>query len=83
MCPDGLLKSLLVKTSDILPKTVFVRNSEMILVSAMGLCRVSMIVPINEQGMVMEGERTQIASEECFISISHSFNGSALGETSS
>jgi hypothetical protein len=29
----------------------------MILVSTMGLCRTSMFVPFNEQGMVMEGER--------------------------
>ena len=55
----------------------------MILVSTVGLCRVSMIVPLNEQGMAMEGERPQIASEERFTSVSHSFDGLALEETSS
>jgi hypothetical protein len=29
----------------------------MILVPTMGLCRASMFVPLNEQGMVVEGER--------------------------
>ena len=83
MCPNGLLKSLLVETSGILPKRVFAVNSDMILVSTVGLCRVSMTVPLNEQGMVMEGERTRIVLEEHFTFISHSFDGSALGETSS
>jgi hypothetical protein len=41
-----------------------------------------MIVPLNEQGMVMEGERIQIASEEHFTSINHSFDGSTLRKTS-
>ena len=49
----------------------------------MGLCRASMIVPLNEQGMAVEGERIQIASEERFTSINHSFDGSTLGGTSS
>ena len=42
-----------------------------------------MIVPLYEQGMVVEGERIQIASEERFTSINHSFDGSTLGEASS
>ena len=42
-----------------------------------------MVVPINEQGMVVEGERIRIALEERFTSISHSFNGSTLGGASS
>jgi hypothetical protein len=41
----------------------------------MGLCRASMFVPLNEQGMVMECERIRIASEERFTSIIHSFDG--------
>jgi hypothetical protein len=41
-----------------------------------------MVVPLNEQVMAVEGERIQIASKEHFTSISHSFGGSALGETS-
>jgi len=40
-----------------LPKKFFARNSDMILVPIMGLCRASMFVPLNEQGMVVEGER--------------------------
>ena len=41
-----------------------------------------MFVPLNEQGMVVEGETIWIASEERFTSINHSFDGSTLGETS-
>ena len=55
--PKGLLKSLLVGTSGMLPKRFFARNSDMILVPTVGLCRASMFVSLNEQGMVMEGER--------------------------
>jgi hypothetical protein len=36
--PKGLLKSLLVGTSNILPKRVFTRNFDMILVLSVGLC---------------------------------------------
>jgi hypothetical protein len=51
------LKSLLVRTSGMLPKRFFTRNSNMILVPTMGLCKASMFVPLNEQGMVVDGER--------------------------
>ena len=54
--PDELLKSLLVGISGMLPKSFFARNSDMILVPTVGLCRASMFVPLNEQGMVVEGE---------------------------
>ena len=54
----------------------------MILVWTVGLYRASMFVPLNAQGMVMEGERIQIASEEHFTSNNHYFDGSILGETS-
>ena len=80
--PKGLLKSLLVGTSGMLPKSFFARNSDMILVSIVGLCRAYMFVPFNEQGMAVEGEGIWIASEERFTFINHSFDGSALGETS-
>ena len=53
MSPDGLLKSLLVT-----------RNSDMMLLLTVGLYRASMFVPLNEQGMVVEGERIRIALEE-------------------
>ena len=52
------------------------------LVPTVGLCRASMTVPLNEQGMVMEGERIQIALEERFTYINLSFDGYVLGETS-
>jgi hypothetical protein len=42
----------------------------------------SMFVSLNEQGMVVEGERIRIASEERFTFNNHSFDGSILGETS-
>ena len=80
MSPEGLLKSLLVRISVMLSKRFFAKNSNMMLVLTVGLCRASMFVPLNEQCMVMEGERIRIVSEECFTSISHSFDGSALGK---
>ena len=83
MSPDGLLKMFLVGTSGMLPKRCFARNSDMMLVLIVGLYRAFMIVPLNEQGMVVEGEKIRIASEECFTSINHSLDGSTLGETSS
>ena len=82
MSPEGLLKSLLVGTGGILAKRFFARNSNIMLVPTVGLYKASTIVPLNEQGMVMEGERIRIASEECFTSNNHSFDGSILGETS-
>ena len=54
---DGLLKSLLVGTSGMLPKRFFARNSDIMLVPTVGLCWASMFVPLNEQGMAVEGER--------------------------
>ena len=72
MSPDELLKSLFVGTSGMLPKRFFAKNSDMILVLTMGLCRASTSVPLNELGMVVEGERIQIASEDHFTSINHS-----------
>jgi len=57
LIPEGLLKSLLVETSGILDKRVSARNSDMILVLAVGLCRASTTVPFNEQGKVVEGKR--------------------------
>ena len=80
--PKGLLKSLFVETSGMLLKRFFARNSNMILVLTLGLCRASMFVPLNEQGMVVEGERIWIALKEHFTSNNHSFDGSILGETS-
>jgi hypothetical protein len=62
-----------------LPKRFFTRNSDMILVLTMGLCKASMFVPLNEQDIIVEGERIQIALEECFTSNNHSFDGSILG----
>ena len=80
--PKRLLKSLLLETSGMLPIRVTTRNSDMILVSTVGLCRASTTIPLNEQGMVVEGERICIASEERFTSINHYFGGILL-ETSS
>jgi hypothetical protein len=64
-----------------LPKRFFASNSNMILVPTVGLYKASTTVPLNEQGMAVEGERIGIASEERFTSINHSFNSFALGET--
>ena len=76
MSLEELLKSLLVGISGMLPKRFFARNSDMMLVPTVGLCRASMFLPLNEQGMVMEGERIRIALEERFTSNNHSFDGS-------
>jgi hypothetical protein len=54
----------------------------MILVPNVGLCKASKFVPLNEQGMVVKGERIWIVLEERFTFIIHSFDGSTLGETS-
>jgi hypothetical protein len=51
----------------------------MILASTVGLWRASTTVPLNEQGMVVEGERIQIALEKHFTSINHCFDGFTLG----
>ena len=52
------------------------------LVLTVGLYRASMTVPVNEQGMAVEGERIRIALEERLTFINHCFDGSTLGETS-
>ena len=57
MSLDELLNSLFIRTSAMLPKRFFARNSDMILVLTVGLCWASMFVPLNEQGMAVEGER--------------------------
>ena len=57
MSPKGLLKSLLVGISDMLPKRFFARNSDIMLFPTVGFYRDSTTIPLNEQGMVMEGER--------------------------
>ena len=80
MSPMGLLKSLLVGTSGMSLKRLFASISDMILIPIVRLCRASMFVPLNEQGMVVEGERIRIASEERFTSNNHSFDGSILGK---
>ena len=49
--PDGLLKSLLVASSGLVPKIFFARNFDMMLVPIVGLCRASMVIPLNEQGI--------------------------------
>ena len=66
-----------------LPKRFFTRNSDMILVPTMGLYMVSMLVLLNEQGMVVEGERIRIDLEERFTSNNHYIDGSILRETCS
>ena len=64
-------------------KSVSARNSDMILVSTVGLCKASTTVPLNEQSVVVEGERIRIASEERFTSINHCFDDSTLGDATS
>ena len=67
--PDGLLKSLLVGTSGMLPKRFFARNSHMILVPTMGLCRASMFVPLNEQDMDVKGNESKLLQKNVSLPI--------------
>jgi hypothetical protein len=47
--PNGLLKSLLVGTSGMLPKRFFTRNSDMILVPTVGLLGLLFLFPLTNK----------------------------------
>ena len=67
MSPGGLVKSLPIGSSNMLLKRVSAWVYNMILTSIMELWRSSMIVSLNEHGLILEGERIWIASEDISI----------------
>jgi hypothetical protein len=65
MCPDGqLLRSLLDGLSGTLGKRVYTKCHGMILTFMMGSRWASMVFLLIEQGMIVDGELIQIASEK-------------------
>ena len=81
MCPKGqLLRSLSDGHSVILPKSVYAKCHGKTLTSMMGLMWASTVVPLIEQGVIVEGELIQIASEKRFFPSDHSsFMASSTG----
>src|SRR6185295_19905098 len=67
MCPEGqLFKSVSDGLSVTLPRRVHAKCHGKTLTSMMGLMWASTVVPLIEQGVIMEGELIQIASEKRF-----------------
>ena len=67
MCPKGqLFKSVSDGLSVTLPKSVYAKCHGKRLTSMMGLMWASMVVPLIDQGVIVEGELIQIASEKHF-----------------
>ena len=81
MCPKGqLFKSMSDGLSVTLPRRVYAKCHGKTLTSMMGLMWASMVVPLIEQGVIVEGELIQIASEKCFSpSDQSSFMASSRG----
>ena len=73
MCSEGqLFKSVSDGLSVILPRRVYAKCHGKTLTSMMGLMWASMVVPLIEQGVIMEGELIQISSEKHFSPLDHS-----------
>ena len=73
MCPEGqLFKSVSDGLSVTLPRSVYAKCHGKTLTSMMGLKWASMVIPLIEQGMIVEGELIQIASKNYFSSSDHS-----------
>ena len=67
MCPEGqLFKSVSYVLSITLPRRVYAKCHGKTLTSMMGLMWASTVVPLIEQGVIVEGELIQIASEKYF-----------------
>ena len=81
MCPEGqLFKSVSDGLSVTLPKSVYAKCCGKILTSMMGLMWAPTVVPLIEQGVIVEGKLIQIASEKCFSpSDQSSFMASSRG----
>ena len=73
MCPEGqLFKSVSDGLSITLPRRVYAKCHGKTLTSMMGLMWASIVVPLIEQGVIMEGELIQISSEKHFTPSDHS-----------
>ena len=73
MCSKGqLLNSVSDGLSVTLPKRVYAKCHGKTLTSMMGLMWASMVVLLIEQGVIVEGEVIQIASEKRFSPSDHS-----------
>ena len=81
MCPEGqLFKSVLDGLSVTLPKSVYDKCHGKTLTSMMGLMWASTVVSLIKQGVIVEGELIQIASEKHFFLFDHSsFMASSRG----
>jgi len=81
MCPEGqLFKSVSDGLSITLPRRVYAKYHGKTLTSMMGLMWASTVVPLIKQGVIVEGELIQIASEKCFSpSDQSSFMASSRG----
>ena len=83
MCPKGqLFKSVSDGLSVTLPRRVYAKCHGKILTSMMGLMWASMVVPLIEQGVIVEGELIQIASEKCFSPFDNSSLMASLRDAS-
>ena len=70
MCPEGqLFKSVSDGLSITLPRRVYAKCHGKTLTSMMGLMWVSTVVPLIEQGVIVEGELIQISFRKAFLSI--------------
>ena len=73
MCPEGqLFKSVSDGLSVTLPRSVYAKCYGKTLTSIMGLMWASTVVPLIEQGVIMEGELIQFSSEKHFSPSDHS-----------
>ena len=73
MYPEGqLFKSMLDGLSVTLPRRVYAKCHGKTLTSMMGLMWASTVVPLIEQGVIMDGEQIQTASEKHFSPSDHS-----------
>ena len=66
------MRSLSNGLSITLPKRVYAKCHDKILTSMMGLMWASTVVPLIEQGVIMEGELIQIASKKHLSPSDHS-----------
>ena len=73
MCPKGqLLNSVSDGLSVTLSRRVYTKCHGKTFISMMGLMRASTVVPLIEQGVIVEGELIQISSEKHFSPFDHS-----------
>ena len=83
MCPSGqLFKSLPDGFSETLPKRECAKCHDRILPSMLGISWASMVIPLMEHGMIVEGDSIQTALEKSTILFDHSSLFSSLRSAS-